>query len=80
MPSFDIISEVNSHELTNAVDQANRELTTRFDFKGVDAKFALDDNVISQSAPSDNNTRNHNTMACTLSRCASMRTVMALAA
>ena len=53
MPSFDIISEVNSHELTNAVDQANRELTTRFDFKGVDAKFVLDDNVISQSAPSD---------------------------
>ncbi|RYZ73233.1 MAG: DUF520 family protein, partial [Lysobacteraceae bacterium] len=53
MPSFDIVSEVNTHELTNAVDQANRELTTRFDFKGVDAKFVLDDNVISQSAPSD---------------------------
>ncbi len=53
MPSFDVISEVNTHELTNAVDQANRELTTRFDFKGVDAKFVLDDNVISQSAPSD---------------------------
>jgi hypothetical protein len=53
MPSFDVVSEVNTHELTNAVDQANRELTTRFDFKGVDAKFVLDDNVISQSAPSD---------------------------
>lgn len=53
MPSFDIVSEVNPHELTNAVDQANRELTTRFDFKGVDAKFVLDDQVISQSAPSD---------------------------
>ena len=53
MPSFDIVSEVNTHELTNAVDQASRELTTRFDFKGVDAKFSLDDNVISQSAPSD---------------------------
>ena len=53
MPSFDIVSIVDTHELTNAVDQANRELTTRFDFKGVDAKFALDDNVISQSAPSD---------------------------
>lgn len=53
MPSFDIVSEVDRHELTNAVDQANRELSTRFDFKGVDAKFALDDNVISQSAPSD---------------------------
>ena len=53
MPSFDIVSEVDTHELTNAVDQANRELSTRFDFKGVEAKFVLDDNVISQSAPSD---------------------------
>ena len=53
MPSFDIVSEVDTHELTNAVDQANRELATRFDFKGVDAKFVLDDAVISQSAPSD---------------------------
>ena len=53
MPSFDIVSEVDTHELTNAVDQASRELTTRFDFKGVDAKFELDEQVISQSAPSD---------------------------
>jgi uncharacterized protein YajQ (UPF0234 family) len=53
MPSFDIVSEVDSHELTNAVDQANRELGTRFDFKGVDAKFVLEDQVITQSAPSD---------------------------
>ena len=53
MPSFDIVSEVDRHELTNAVDQANRELTTRFDFKGVDAKFELDDTTIKQSAPSD---------------------------
>ena len=53
MPSFDIVSEVDSHELTNAVDQANRELATRFDFKGVDAKFVLDDMVVSASAPSD---------------------------
>ena len=53
MPSFDIVSEVDTHELTNAVDQASRELTTRFDFKGVDAKFELEDQVISQSAPSD---------------------------
>ena len=35
MPSFDIVSEVDSHELTNAVDQANRELSNRFDFKNV---------------------------------------------
>jgi uncharacterized protein YajQ (UPF0234 family) len=47
------VSEVNQHELTNAVDQANRELSTRFDFKGVDAKFVLEDQVINQSAPSD---------------------------
>ncbi len=39
MPSFDIVSEVDAHQLTNAVDQANRIITTRFDFKGVDAKF-----------------------------------------
>ena len=53
MPSFDVVSEVDSHELTNAVDQASRELTTRFDFKGVEATFELDDNVISQTAPSE---------------------------
>lgn len=53
MPSFDIVSEVDTHELTNAVDQANRELTTRFDFKGVEAQFELEDSVIKQSAPSD---------------------------
>jgi len=53
MPSFDIVSEVDTHELTNAVDQASRELTTRYDFKGVDARFELDDQVINQSAPSD---------------------------
>ncbi len=53
MPSFDVVSEVDKHELTNAVDQANRELSTRFDFKGVDATFVLDDQVINQSAPSD---------------------------
>lgn len=53
MPSFDIVSELDKHELTNAVDQANRELTTRFDFRGVDAKFELDDMVITQTAPSE---------------------------
>ncbi|WP_066093448.1 YajQ family cyclic di-GMP-binding protein [Xanthomonas massiliensis] len=54
MPSFDVVSEVDKHELTNAVDQANRELATRFDFKGVDARFSLeDDKLITQSAPSD---------------------------
>lgn len=53
MPSFDIVSEVDKHELTNAVDQANRELGTRFDFKGSDAHFELADSIVSQSAPSD---------------------------
>ena len=53
MPSFDIVSEVDTHELTNAVDQANRELSTRFDFKGVEASFEREDNVITQSAPSE---------------------------
>lgn len=53
MPSFDIVSEVDTHELTNAVDQASRELTTRFDFKGVAASFERDDAVIVQSAPSE---------------------------
>src|SRR5690606_26797338 len=52
MPSFDVVSEVDKHELNNAVDQANRELATRFDFKGVDASFELDGYVITQSAPS----------------------------
>ena len=41
MPSFDIVSEVDMHEVNNAIDQANREVGTRFDFKGIDARFAL---------------------------------------
>jgi uncharacterized protein YajQ (UPF0234 family) len=53
MPSFDVVSEIDKHELTNAIDQANRELSTRFDFKGVEASFELDDQVINQTAPSD---------------------------
>ncbi|CAM5787431.1 YajQ family cyclic di-GMP-binding protein [Castellaniella caeni] len=52
MPSFDVVSEVDKHELSNAVDQANRELATRFDFKGTEAKFELDGYVVNQSAPS----------------------------
>jgi uncharacterized protein YajQ (UPF0234 family) len=52
MPSFDVVSEVDVHELTNAVDQARRELATRFDFKGTDAKFELEGFVVTQSAPS----------------------------
>ncbi len=52
MPSFDVVSEVDKHELSNAVDQANRELSTRFDFKGTDATFELEGYVVTQSAPS----------------------------
>lgn len=52
MPSFDTVSEVDKHELTNAVDQANRELVTRFDFKGTNAKFELEGFVVTQIAPS----------------------------
>lgn len=39
MPSFDVVSEIDRHELTNAVDQARRELDTRFDFRGTDARI-----------------------------------------
>jgi len=39
MPSFDIVSKINLHEVINAIDQANREVTTRFDFKGTNAHF-----------------------------------------
>ena len=53
MPSFDIVSEVDSHELTNAVDIANRELKNRFDFWNVDASFTLDGFVVTLQAPSD---------------------------
>ena len=53
MPTFDIVSEVDTHELTNAVDQAVRELTQRFDFKGTDATFELEDTTVTMSAPAD---------------------------
>lgn len=43
MPSFDVVSEVDMQEVRNAVDQAQRELGTRFDFRGVDAQFELTD-------------------------------------
>ena len=53
MPSFDIVSEVDRHELMNAVDQINREVTTRFDFKGSDAKVTLTDFEMKFEATSD---------------------------
>lgn len=53
MPSFDVVSEIDMHEVTNAVDQANREVTTRFDFKGSGAKFELNDKVITLHGEAD---------------------------
>ena len=40
MPSFDVVSEIDHHELKNALDQANREIGTRYDFKGSSASIA----------------------------------------
>jgi uncharacterized protein YajQ (UPF0234 family) len=53
MPSFDIVSEVDAHEASNAVDQAAREVSQRFDFKGTNAKYDLKDGVITMTAPAD---------------------------
>ncbi|MBF4246745.1 YajQ family cyclic di-GMP-binding protein [Vibrio anguillarum] len=53
MPSFDIVSEVDTVELRNAVDNANRELSTRFDFRNVEAGFELKDEVVKLSAEDD---------------------------
>lgn len=50
MASFDIKSELDHHEVTNAVDQANRVLQNRFDFKGAGAEFLLIDQTINLSA------------------------------
>ncbi|MGB8712695.1 MAG: YajQ family cyclic di-GMP-binding protein [Onishia taeanensis] len=53
MPSFDIVSEFDKHEAMNAVDQANREVQTRFDFRGVDASFTLKDDTVALEADAD---------------------------
>jgi uncharacterized protein YajQ (UPF0234 family) len=53
MPSFDVVSEIDSHELTNAVDQASRELSQRFDFKNTGAEFELDETTVTMSAPAE---------------------------
>lgn len=46
MPSFDVVCEIDRHELQNAIDQANREVATRFDFKGANASFKWQDSNI----------------------------------
>lgn len=53
MPSFDIVSEIEKHELTNAVDQTNREISNRFDFRGTDAKVEQSEKVLILHAESD---------------------------
>jgi uncharacterized protein YajQ (UPF0234 family) len=53
MPSFDVVSEVDLQEVRNAVDQAVRELRTRFDFKSIEAQFEFDDEGISIAAPEE---------------------------
>lgn len=53
MPSFDVVSEVNKVEVHNAVDQSNKELSTRFDFKGSDARIELAETVLTAFADDD---------------------------
>jgi hypothetical protein len=53
MPSFDVVSELNSHEVANAIDQANRELSQRFDFKDTGARFDLKELTVTLHAQVD---------------------------
>ncbi len=53
MPSFDVVSDFDAHEARNGVDQANREVTTRFDFKSTGSKYELDGEVILLTTQSD---------------------------
>jgi cyclic-di-GMP-binding protein len=53
MPSFDVVSELNAHEVANAVDQANRELVQRFDFKDTGARFELAELTVTLQAEVD---------------------------
>ena len=53
MPTFDIVSEVDHHEVTNAIDQANREINNRFDFKNAQANFLCSDCEITLKASND---------------------------
>ena len=53
MPSFDVVSQLNRHELANAVDQASRELASRFDFRDTDASFTLAGREVLLDAPAE---------------------------
>lgn len=57
MPSFDVTSEVDLQEVRNAVDQATREIATRFDFKGTGATIEFDDHDIELNAPTEDRLR-----------------------
>ncbi|MCL4151667.1 UNVERIFIED_CONTAM: hypothetical protein GTU68_005149 [Idotea baltica] len=53
MPSFDVVSEINKPELSNAINQANKELGTRFDFKGTDARVEHSDRLLTVYAANE---------------------------
>ena len=53
MPSFDVVSELDMHEVTNAVDQATREVSNRFDFKGTNSRFEQKEDVITLYAEAE---------------------------
>lgn len=53
MPSFDVVSEFDAHEASNAIDQANREVGTRFDFKGTGSKYTLEDQLVTLTSQAD---------------------------
>lgn len=53
MPSFDVVSDFDAHEASNSIDQANREVNTRFDFKGTGSKFELDGQLVTLTSQSD---------------------------
>ena len=53
MPSFDVVSEVDLHQLTNAVDQAGRIVANRFDFKGIEASFAREERTVVLTAEAE---------------------------
>ena len=53
MPSFDVVSNFDAHEVSNAVNQANHEVNTRFDFKGTGSKFELEGQLVTLTTQSD---------------------------
>lgn len=53
MPSFDVVSEIDTHELTNAIDQCNREVSNRFDFKGTNSRIETKETVLTLIAPAE---------------------------